>query len=153
MQYMKAAHRGPTCEKIVICNMCNDDWNIDHIRWSKKCPPLEDKHYKKNLHFICKYFVCSKIYFRNSNVKVILHKFDHVSYGIMERHIDRVPFFKALAKQSLLILILHILQLISVLVTRPPIRSEHLIIPKNWQIEQNCCLYLLTHQNMPLLIY
>ena len=21
----KAAHRGPTCEKIVICNMCGDD--------------------------------------------------------------------------------------------------------------------------------
>ena len=22
-------------KKIVICNMCNDDWNIDHRRWSK----------------------------------------------------------------------------------------------------------------------
>ena len=21
----------------VMCNMCNDDWNIDHRRWSKRC--------------------------------------------------------------------------------------------------------------------
>ena len=35
--------------KIVICNMCNDDWNIDHRWWSKRCPPEEDQHWKKRL--------------------------------------------------------------------------------------------------------
>ena len=32
----KAAHRGPTCEKIVICNMCGDDWNIDQRKDGQK---------------------------------------------------------------------------------------------------------------------
>ena len=47
MQYVKAAHRGPTCEKIVIFNMFNDDWNIDHRRWSKKMPFLGGPTFKK----------------------------------------------------------------------------------------------------------
>ena len=28
--------------------MCNNDWNIDHKRWSKRCSPQEGQH-KKNL--------------------------------------------------------------------------------------------------------
>ena len=27
--------------------MWNDDWNIDHIRWSQRCPPKDGQHYKK----------------------------------------------------------------------------------------------------------
>jgi hypothetical protein len=36
MQYVKAAHRWSISWKIVICNICNDDWNIGHRKWSKK---------------------------------------------------------------------------------------------------------------------
>ena len=40
--------------KIVICNMCNDDRNIDHRRWSKRCPPKKDQHkkYMKMTNFV-----------------------------------------------------------------------------------------------------
>ena len=33
-------HQDPELKwKIVIFNMCNDDWNKDHRRWSKRCSP------------------------------------------------------------------------------------------------------------------
>ena len=45
--------------------MWNDDWNIDHIRWSKRCPPKDGQHYKKrhilqpshdsNFYLLCNY--------------------------------------------------------------------------------------------------
>ena len=42
-----AAHtEGPTW--FVMCNMCNDDWNIDHRRWSKRCLLTSGDHKKKN---------------------------------------------------------------------------------------------------------
>ncbi len=47
MQYKEAAHRWSISWKIVICNMCNDDWNIGHRKWSKRCSPGESQHKKK----------------------------------------------------------------------------------------------------------
>jgi hypothetical protein len=48
MQYMAAAHRWSIPWKIVFCNMCNDDWNIGHRKWSKKDALLGRANIKKN---------------------------------------------------------------------------------------------------------
>ena len=65
---MEAAHRGPSCEKIVICNMCIDDWNIYHRWGQKRCPPKGWPTFKKKKDFHLKLF--EKILWRKSEVIV-----------------------------------------------------------------------------------
>ena len=44
----------------VMCNMCNDDWNIDHRRWSKRCLlTTGDQNLKKILCYLLRMFTKS----------------------------------------------------------------------------------------------
>ena len=43
----KAALRGPAAAGNLWYVMCKDDWNIDHRKWSKRCPSKEDQHKNK----------------------------------------------------------------------------------------------------------